>query len=100
MERRTKSLFSRQTLLETRRWVYYLNERDVRIHGGQRRFRVCIVFENEPGYLPTGGGDVEPWYWDQRTCDAQNKKRGFNKRAARQIVSSSMFPPRTIPSAN
>ncbi|KKN88402.1 hypothetical protein LCGC14_0249650 [marine sediment metagenome] len=56
------------------------------------RYRVCVVTEGEPGYHKTGGGDVEPWYWNQATCDAKNKSFfGLSKEDAMRIVGSSMF---------
>lgn len=77
--------------LENKRWVYYLDTQSQKnLH------RVCIVIENEPGYFPTGGNDTEPWYWDEETCIQQNLKLGFDKDAAREIITSSMFPKKKI----
>lgn len=55
-------------------------------------YRVCVVTEDELGYQPTGGGDVEPWFWDHATCIAMNEKRfGVSTEEAEKIVVSSMF---------
>jgi len=57
------------------------------------RFRVALVFEGERGYRPTGGGDVEPWYWDSETCAEQNAKRlDLTAGDVETILCSSMFP--------
>ena len=54
-------------------------------------YRVCFVFKDEPGFFPTGGGDIEPWWWDEQTCIAKNKKLGYDEEQAFEIVSSGMF---------
>ena len=55
------------------------------------RFRVSLVFENESGYRPTGGGDVVPWYWDVKTCKEQNARLGLTTTDVNNIILSSMF---------
>jgi hypothetical protein len=87
-------------LLDTRRWVYWLDQThpdpDEKREKGvaPKVFRVSIVFENEAGHFPTGGGASDPlkapWYWDQETCKHANAKRGFTEEQAFDIVTSSM----------
>lgn len=78
-------------LMETRRWVYWLDQ-SCPEERGSKRFRVSIVFENEPGHYPMGGGDILPWFWDKETCKARNEKLGHNEETVMKIVMSSMFP--------
>lgn len=57
-----------------------------------RLYRVSLVFQDETGHFPTGGGDVEPWFWDEATCKRMNQERlGLDEEAAFKIVASSMF---------
>ena len=66
------------------------------VRDSRRGFRPCIVFENEPGYYPNGGGDVEPWYWGKDLAIAeqcaryQNAKLGLSDADVNKIVGSSM----------
>lgn len=59
------------------------------------RFRVAFVFKDVPGYRPSGGGDVQPWYWDEETCRERNKRLGLTEQDVWEITTSSMFPKRT-----
>lgn len=53
-------------------------------------YRVVMVFEGVSGYFHTGGGNVEPWYWDQAVCDDQNKRRfNLSPQQAQEIINSS-----------
>ena len=78
-------------LMNRKRWVYCLQETK-RDPNNKDRFRVCMVFEDEPGFFPMlGQGEhANPWYWDRAACRAQNEKRGFTEEEAYNIVSSSM----------
>lgn len=78
-------------LLDTTRYCYWLDQSEPD-HVKPDRFRVCLVFENEPGYRPTGGGGVEPWCWNKATCERMNEKKlGLTPEEANRIVASSMF---------
>jgi len=78
-------------LLDTTQYCYWLDESEP-ARDNPDRFRVCLVFEGEPGYRPTGGGDVEPWYWNRATCAYMNEtKRGLTPDEVDRIVASSMF---------
>jgi hypothetical protein len=53
---------------------------------------VSLVFQDEPGHFPTGGDGVEPWFWDEATCERMNLERlGLDREAAFKIAASSMF---------
>ena len=76
-----------------KQWVYWLdltNPHDP----PDGTYRVSIVFENESGHYPTGGGKSDPlkapWYWDEETCKRANAERGFDEVATSRIVCSSM----------
>lgn len=66
----------------------------------ERGFRPSIVFENEPGHYPNGGGDVEPWWWGhdykgaQEICRKKNLEMGVDEDEVNHIVASSMFQSR------
>ena len=68
------------------------------MEGDQRVYRVSLVFENEPGHFPTGGGDVAPWFWDEATCERMNQERwGLTDVEALEIVLSSMAAGKMTP---
>ena len=66
-----------------------LNEPDPDCDG---RFRVAVIFQDVPGYRPTGGDDVLPWYWNEETCRQRNERLGLTEKDVSGIVASSMFP--------
>lgn len=81
------------TLMQTKKWCFWLNASQpdpTDMENPPRRFRVCIVVENEGGNFPTGGGDALPWYWSQDSCDKRNAMMGISEGKALDIVSSSM----------
>lgn len=83
-------------LLDTKRYVFWLDKTKPEQEGSDR-YRVSIVFEDEPGHWPTGddnpldGLGVLPWYWDEETCYARNVDRGYSRQDIDAIVVSSMF---------
>ena len=82
-----------ELLNEGRRYCWYLNPT---VSDPERGYRPCLVFENESGCYPNGGGDVEPWYWgkDLKTAetvaDRMNERMGITTEEAFKIVASSM----------
>jgi hypothetical protein len=64
--------------------------------------KVSIVFENDDGHYPTGGGDKEPWYWGNGVDEAKsyrlaqaaarelNRKHGISAKREAQILGNSM----------
>lgn len=87
---------AQQLLDEGRSFCYFVGV-DCYVEG--KGWRPSIVFENEPGHYPNGGGDVEPWYWGryrsdyqlaQDTCREKNKHMGVDEDEALHIVASSM----------
>lgn len=85
-----------ELLSSNRRRCYYLNQTEPD-PSGSGRFLVSLVFEGESGHYPmTGRGQgATPWFWDQITCDEQNRKQfGVDPETAFKIVGSSMFAPK------
>jgi hypothetical protein len=86
-----------QLLNDGTRYCYYLNESEPEPNWESfgydfpTRFRVSLVFEGESGHYPTGGGDVEPWYWDRNTCRVRNERHGLNDSDVAEIIAGSMF---------
>lgn len=83
-----------QLLNDGTRYCYYLNASEPSLSHPDR-FRVSMVFEGESGHYPTGGGDVEPWYWDRNTCRVRNERHDLNDSDVAEIIAGSMFPNRT-----
>jgi hypothetical protein len=73
------------------RHCFWLDENECESAAHPDWFRVCFVFEGEPGYRPTGGGDIAPWYWHRETCRAKNAGLGLSESDVTAIVCSSMF---------
>jgi hypothetical protein len=80
-------------LMRTKRWCYFLNKTKPS-EARDGTFMVSVVVEGEAGHFPTGGGDKDPlkapWYWDEKTCEAENQKLGYDEMEAWKIVTSSM----------
>lgn len=80
-------------LLDTRRFCYFVGVESF-VEG--KGWRPSIVFENEAGHFPNGGGDVEPWYWGhdykgaQEICRKKNLDMGVDEEEVNHIVASSM----------
>ena len=78
---------------EGRRYCWYINPT---VSDPEKGYRPCLVFENESGCYPNGGGTVEPWYWGkdlkaaERVADRMNEQIGISKEDAFKIVASSM----------
>lgn len=78
-------------LLDTKRYCYWLIENEPS-ETDPNRFRVAFVFEGESDYYPSGGSDVAPWYWDEKTCKAMNRdKLALSPKDVAKIITSSMF---------
>ena len=78
--------------LENKNWIYWLNPTDSALFDGGNivAYRVCIVVENEAGFIPSGSESSEPWYWTQEVCDEKNRKRGIDVKTEFKILDSSM----------
>lgn len=88
----------RELMDSGRRHAYWLNKSEPMEDGG---YLVCVVFEDEPGCFPTGGGEKDPlkapWYWTDEVCDQANFELGLTRLMAADIVCSSMSEGRRHP---
>lgn len=82
-----------EKLFDTRRWVYYVGESE---YDKEKGYKICIVFENTPGYFPTGTDTKAPWFagHDLDAAEAivveMNARRDIDAKTADIIVATSM----------
>lgn len=88
---------AQELINEGRRYCYYIPI-DSYVEG--KGYRPSVVFENESGHFPNGGGEVEPWYWNctykeaQQIARERNERLGIDAETEFEIICSSMFPNR------
>ena len=83
--------------LKAGHYMYFI---EPSLYDEKRGYRVSIVIEGHFGYCPTGGGDVEPYYWghDLKEAEELAKKRnkemlGLSEDDMNRIMISSMKLP-------
>lgn len=79
--------------LETGHYMYWLDEGSL---DPERGYRPSVVVENVAGHFPSGGGDVEPWYWGfdlelaKKIARERNARMGLSIEDEARIMGSSM----------
>lgn len=78
--------------LQDGHYCFYVDET---MHVEGKGFRPSIIIEGKPGHYPSGGGDVEPWYWGHEIEKARaiawerNQRLGLTSDDVQRILASS-----------
>jgi len=80
-----------EELMQTHRYVFYLDENHPQFINGETVYPVSVVFEGVRGRCPTGGRGTVPWLWSKQVCQSKNNEM-HSQDVQIQIMGSSMFP--------